>query len=99
MRDVFRLFDMRLHLMLDEDDPTFANWDQDETAVAERYGEQDPVTVGRDVVAAGNRIADSFAAVTRTRRVAREPAAMEPASPWRRSPAISSTIRCITCGT
>jgi hypothetical protein len=64
VRDVFRLFDMRLHRMLDEDDPTFANWDQDETAVAERYGEQDAVTVGRDLVAAGSQIADSFAAVT-----------------------------------
>ena len=37
VRDVFRLFDMRLHRMLDEDDPTFSNWDQDETAVADRY--------------------------------------------------------------
>ncbi len=64
MRDVFRLFDMRLHRMLDEDDPTFANWDQDETAVAERYGEQDPTVVGRELVAAGDQIADSFAAVT-----------------------------------
>ena len=29
-------------LMLDQDEPTFANWDQDETAVAERYDLQDP---------------------------------------------------------
>ena len=64
VRDVFRLFDMRLHRMLDEDDPTFANWDQDETAVADRYGEQDPTVVGRDLVDAGTQIADSFAAVT-----------------------------------
>ena len=47
VRDVFRLFDTRLHLMLDEDDPRFANWDQDETAVADRYGEQDPADGGR----------------------------------------------------
>ena len=64
VRDVFRLFDMRLHRMLDEDDPTFANWNQDETADAERYGEQDPTVVGRELVAAGDQIADSFAAVT-----------------------------------
>ena len=31
--------------MLTEDEPRFANWDQDETAVEGRYGEQDPATV------------------------------------------------------
>jgi hypothetical protein len=35
-RDVFRLFDQRLELMLSQDDPPFPNWDQDATAVAER---------------------------------------------------------------
>jgi hypothetical protein len=64
VRDVFRLFDMRLHRMLDEDDPTFANWDQDETAVAEQYGEQDPAEVSRDLVAAGEQMASSLAAVS-----------------------------------
>jgi DinB superfamily len=62
-RDVFALFDARLHLMLDEDDPLFANWDQDETAVAARYWEQDPSLVAAEVVAAGDQVADSFAAV------------------------------------
>ena len=61
---------MRLHRMLDEDDPTFANWDQDETAVAERYGEQDAVTVGRDLVAAGTK---SPTASPRSRRPAGRP--------------------------
>ena len=28
--------------MLDEDEPTFANWDQDVTALEERYDQQDP---------------------------------------------------------
>ena len=32
VRDVYRLFDERLALMLAEDEPTFANWDQDVTA-------------------------------------------------------------------
>jgi hypothetical protein len=63
VRDVFVLYDARLHLMLDEDDPTFANWDQDETAVANRYAEQDPATVAGELVAAASRLADSFAAV------------------------------------
>ena len=58
------LFDRRLGLMLDEDDPLFANWDQDETAVAERYGEQDPAVVAAELAAAG----DAVAAVVRRRR-------------------------------
>ena len=36
VRDVCRLFEERLALMLARDAPAFANWDQDETAVAER---------------------------------------------------------------
>ena len=42
---MFRLYDQRLELMLSQDDPLFPNWDQDETAVADRYGEQDPAEV------------------------------------------------------
>ena len=64
VRDVFRLYDERLHLMLDEDAPLFANWDQDVTAVEDRYGEQDPATVATDLVAAAEVLATSFAAVT-----------------------------------
>jgi hypothetical protein len=64
VRDVFRLYEYRLHLMLDEDDPTFPNWDQDVSAVEERYGEQDPATVVADLEAAGEALASSFEAVT-----------------------------------
>ena len=60
VRDVFRRYDARLQLMLDQDDPLYANWDQDETAVAERYGEQDPATVARDLLAAGHALASRF---------------------------------------
>ena len=63
VRDVFRLFDLRLHLMLDEDDPRFANWDQDDTAVAERYHEQDPEAVALELQGAADTVAASFAAV------------------------------------
>jgi hypothetical protein len=58
VRDVFRIFDRRLQLMLDEDDPGFPNWDQDETAVRDRYGEQDPETVAGELVAASAALAD-----------------------------------------
>jgi hypothetical protein len=63
VRDVFALFDTRLGLMLSSDDPRFANWDQDETAVADRYGEQDPSTVADELVAAAARVGASFGAV------------------------------------
>lgn len=64
VRDVFRIFSVRLGLMLSEADPLFANWDQDATAVAERYNEQDPAVVGRDLVEAATALADTFAAVS-----------------------------------
>jgi len=52
VRDVFQLFDARLVLMLNEDDPTFENWDQDETAVADRYSQQDPDQVAEELAQA-----------------------------------------------
>ncbi|GAB2470148.1 DinB family protein [Jatrophihabitans fulvus] len=63
VRDVCVLFEQRLDLMLTEDDPLFANWDQDETAVARRYWEADPATVRRELEAAASSVADAFAAV------------------------------------
>src|SRR6478735_2892766 len=63
VRDVNRIFDLRVGLMLDEDDPTFANWDQDETAIAERYGEQDPATVSAELLEAAESVAARYAAV------------------------------------
>jgi hypothetical protein len=64
VRDVFRLFTVRLELMLTEDDPLFANWDQDATAVAERYGEQDPATVRAELDGAARQLAAAFGGVT-----------------------------------
>ena len=63
VRDVCALFDQRLHRMLDEDDPLFANWDQDETALEQRYWQQDPNEVATALDANAERIADSFAGV------------------------------------
>jgi DinB superfamily len=64
VRDVFRLYDYRLGLMLAEDDPLFPNWDQDETAVSDRYGEQDPAEVARQLAAAADAVASRFAGVS-----------------------------------
>lgn len=64
VRDVFRLYDYRLRLMLTEDDPLYPNWDQDETAVADRYAEQDPATVATELTEAAAALADRFASVS-----------------------------------
>jgi hypothetical protein len=63
VRDVCLLFDKRLQLMLAEDDPLWANWDQDETAAAAKYWAQDPATVAAELPPVGDAIAASFAAV------------------------------------
>ena len=64
VRDVFRLYDQRLELMLTVDDPLFPNWDQDATAVADRYQDQDPAEVAAALTEAGQAIAGRFASVT-----------------------------------
>ncbi|MBM7520121.1 DinB family protein [Nocardioides nitrophenolicus] len=63
IRDVHRVFLGRVEQMLAEPDPRFANWDQDETAVAERYDEQRPAAVVPDLVAAADAVADAYDAV------------------------------------
>jgi DinB superfamily len=63
VRDVLRLYDYRLGLMLTQDNPLYPNWDQDETAVAERYQSQDPATVAAELTAAAQQVAASFAAL------------------------------------
>jgi hypothetical protein len=60
VRDVFRIYDERLRLMLTEDDPTYPNWDQDATAVADNYFGQDPAVVADELVAAAATIAERF---------------------------------------
>ncbi len=60
VRDVCRLFGQRLHAMLEQDDPLLNNWDQDATAVAERYGEQPPADVAGGLAAAAASWADAY---------------------------------------
>jgi SAM-dependent methyltransferase len=63
VRDVHRIFDLRVGLMLDQDDPTFPNWDQDETALEEKYGEQDPATVAGELLEAAETVAERYESV------------------------------------
>jgi len=64
VRDVYRLYDGRLVLMLTVDAPHYANWDQDATAVADRYAEQDPAVVAAGLREAAEVIAARFEGVS-----------------------------------
>ena len=63
VRDVHLLFAQRLRLMLEQDDPQFENWDQDVTAVENRYAEQDPAEVSVALVEAAAEMAAAYAGV------------------------------------
>lgn len=63
VRDVCRLYLYRLNLMRDQDGPHFPNWDQDVTAVEDRYGEQDPAVVAEELAVAADQLARAFASV------------------------------------
>jgi len=63
VRDVLRLSRERLDLMLTQDGPHYPNWDQDESAVRDRYGEQRPATVAVELTRAAAALADRFDAV------------------------------------
>lgn len=64
VRDVHVLFRQRLMLMLTEDDPQFANWNQDDAAVEHRYREQSASGVLPELQANAEHIARDFAAVS-----------------------------------
>ena len=91
VRDVFRRYDQRLELMLTRTDPLFPNRDQDATAIADRYGEQDPGTVAAGLRAAAGPLASSGRAP--------DDGATAPSSPSTPSPATSCTTRSTTCTT
>ena len=64
VRDVYRIYLERLDLMLNEDDPLFENWDQDASAVDDRYDEQDPPTVIAELLDAAELLATRLEGVT-----------------------------------
>lgn len=63
VRDVNRIFATRLRAMLETDDPTFPNWDQDAAARADRYDLQEPGVVAAELGVAAAELADAFDAV------------------------------------
>jgi len=64
VRDVCRIYDMRLRLMLTQDDPHYANWDQDVTAVEDDYPSQDPTAVAAELTLAADALAERFDTVS-----------------------------------
>ncbi len=60
VRDVLRLYRIRLDSMLTSSGPHYPNWDQDATAVEDRYSEQDPARVAADLPAAAEAVAARF---------------------------------------
>lgn len=71
VRDVIRIYDERLRLMVETDDPLYENWDQDTTAVEEDYLGQDASEVARAIRSDAAALADRFEAVTDWQRVGR----------------------------
>lgn len=63
VRDVHLVFAERLREMLQHDDPIFANWDQDDTAVAKAYADQSPDEVIVELIEAGAEVAAIYAGV------------------------------------
>ncbi len=63
VRDVYRVYTGRLRRMLNEDGPHYDNWDQDATALEERYGEQVPTAVAAELRDEGTTIANLFDSV------------------------------------
>lgn len=64
VRDVYRLYDTRLGLMLAEDDPLFENWDQDVSAVDDGYDQQPPPEVIVELMDAAELLATRLERVT-----------------------------------
>ncbi|MGN6610504.1 MAG: DinB family protein [Angustibacter sp.] len=64
VRDVHRVFGPRYRQMLTDDDPQFADWDQDVAAVEGDYAHQEPSSVARELAAAADGVAALLAEVT-----------------------------------
>lgn len=63
MRDVYRLYLVRLHLMLSQTDPHFENLDQDQTAIHDHYDSQDAAEVAAELAGAADMLSARFATV------------------------------------
>ena len=63
VRDVYELFAQRIGLMRTEEDPPFADWDQDATAIERHYSEADPAEVREQLTETGRVMVDVLATI------------------------------------
>lgn len=63
VRDVFDLYDRRLQMMLEQENPLYPNWDQDATALEKRYGDEEPGRVSDELGRAAESLASRFEVV------------------------------------
>jgi len=63
VRDVCRIFDDRLTLMLTNDDAVFEDWDQDAAAQAGNYALEDPQAVADAIQTGAGELADDYGEV------------------------------------
>jgi hypothetical protein len=64
VRDVLRIGDARLQLMLIQRHPTFPNWDQDDTALDDDYGSQNTDAVAAELDTSAARFASDLEALS-----------------------------------
>jgi hypothetical protein len=64
VRDVYDRYDHRISLMLTNWSPLFPNWDQDATAISDRYEAQDPTAVVDRLVLAAEALASRLEGVS-----------------------------------
>ena len=63
VRDTCDVFRARIDLVVEHDNPTFPNWDQDATAVESRYDQQEPQTVATELRRALDPLLDQLDAI------------------------------------
>ncbi|MFL6242053.1 MAG: DinB family protein [Acidimicrobiia bacterium] len=63
MRDVFRVQRERVQLALSEEEPVFAPMRREERVIEERYNEQQPAKVGREITEAAESLAAALEAL------------------------------------
>lgn len=64
VRDVHRVFDQRFEQLLTQDDPLFANWDQDAAAIEGGYAALSPDVVSVELATAAGAVASRLDTIT-----------------------------------
>lgn len=63
VRDTCDVFSARIHLVVEQENPTFPNWDQNLTAIESRYDQQEPQTVAAELRLALDELLDVLDAI------------------------------------